>query len=99
MAKRPTQYWVIEGHDGTSLLFQHEINVGQITEKRLKELLRALAAKISLTEQEIICSYAKRGTKVHTNLLDVQFLEGKKFMYSCGTNPYVTAHVETARAL
>ena len=92
--KGSRKYWKIQGWDGAERLFEHKIYVGQITLRQLFELLKALTAKISLNEDEIISSYAKKGTKAYLNYLEVQHLEGKKFMYSCGTNPFVTAVVE-----
>ena len=88
------QYWKITGYDGLSTLFEHKIYTGQISENKLKELLKALTSKISLSEEEIISSYANKGTKIYFNHLEVQSLEGNKPMYSCGTNPYVTAVIE-----
>jgi len=83
------------GLDGVETIFEHKIYVGQITENQLRNLLQVLFAKLALTEGEIIKSYAKKGTKAHSSHIDeVQKLDGKKFMYSCGTNPYVTATVE-----
>ena len=98
-SKRNKQYWLIEGYDGLNRLFEHKIYVGQITNNNLKELLKVLTSKISLTEREIISSYAKKGTKAHQNFLVVQHLEGDKFMYSCGENPYVTATAHNENSL
>lgn len=83
------------GRDGFETLFEHKIYVGQITENQLRKLLQVLFAKLALTEEEIIKSYAKKRTKAHSShIAEVQKLEGSKFMYSCGTNPYVTATAE-----
>ncbi|RUO29549.1 hypothetical protein [Aliidiomarina soli] len=93
--KQGRQYWKIVGREGFETLFEHKIYVGQITENQLRNLLQVLFAKLALTEGEIIKSYAKKGTKAHSSHIDkVQKLDGKKFMYSCGTNPYVTATAE-----
>lgn len=86
-------HWKIQGWDGTTKLFEHRINVGQITDKRMNDLIKVVAAKISLSEHEIISGYAKKGTKAYSNYLEVQKLEGEKYMLSCGTSPYVTAVV------
>ena len=87
-------YWIIRGMNSLSVLYEHKIYFGQITRRQLEELLKTLTAKISLTEKEIISSYAKKRTKAHSNFLEVKYMEGSKFMCSCGTNPYVTAHIE-----
>jgi len=86
--------WEIQGWDGTELLFQCTIGVGQITQIKMEELIRTLTAKISLNEREILSSYAKKGTKAHFDHLEVQYLEGKTVQISCGTNPYVIATVK-----
>lgn len=94
MSNRNTKrYWLIKGWDGIEEIYEERILVGQITENRLKELLRTLTAKLALTEREIIASYAKRRTRVHHDYLEVSLLNGNKYMYSCGDNPYVTAEV------
>ncbi|MCK9604829.1 MAG: hypothetical protein M0R33_00070 [Methylomonas sp.] len=88
------QYWVIQGWDSCTLLFEHKIYVGQISEKRLRELLKVLTSKVSLSEDEIISSYANRRAKVHFNYLEVRLENGDKYGYSCGTNPFVIATIE-----
>ena len=89
-----TRYWKIQGWDSTKKLYEYKVKLGQITENGMKELLRTLTAKHALTESEIISCYAKKGTKIHSDLLEVQRLSGKKFTLSCGTNPYTIAMVE-----
>ena len=97
--KSDKKIWVIQGFDGTTKLFEHTIDVGQISAPKLQELLKTLTAKISLTEREIIRDYAKRGTRAHTSFLEVTHLQGGKFGYSCGTNPYVIAIAEHVAVL
>jgi hypothetical protein len=92
------KYWLIRGWDGFNLIFEEKINVGQITERQLKELLKALTGKVALSENELVSSYAKKGTRTYQNFLEVQFMEGNKYMYSCGDNPYVTAEIEIEHA-
>jgi len=87
------RYWKIQGRDSTKILFEFKVKEGQITEKRVKELLRVLTAKYGLDDSEIISSYAKKGTKIYSNHLEVQKSIGKKYMLSCGSNPYVLAVV------
>ena len=64
------QYWKIVGRDGFGTLFEHEIYVDQITENQLRSLLQVLFAKLALTEEEIINSYAKKGTKAHSSHIE-----------------------------
>ena len=88
------RYWKIQGWDSTKKLFEFKVKLGQITENGMNDLLRALTAKYALDDSEIISSYAKKRTKIHSNYLEVQRLTGKKYTLSCGTNPYVIAVVE-----
>jgi len=92
--RNSTRHWKIQGWDSFTKLFEHRIKVGQITQNKMEDLLRTLTAKIALNEEEIICSYSKKGTKIHHDYLIVQYLEGNKYTLSCGTNPYVIAVVE-----
>lgn len=93
-ARTPIRYWKIQGWDSSTKLFEHRVKVGQITENKMKGLLRTLTAKVALNENEIISSFAKKGTKIYSDYLVVQNLSGNKYTLSCGTNPYVIAVVE-----
>ena len=86
------RYWKIQGWDSTTKLFEHKIAVGVVPD--IKILLKVLTAKVALTEEEIISSFVKKGTKSHCDHLVIQNLQGNKFMWSCGSNPYVIAVVE-----
>lgn len=86
------RYWEIVGYDGTEKIFKRKIKFGCYTEKQMKQLLMALAAKTGLDVEEIVGAYAKRGTKVSNELLDVQ----RDPMYAtltCGVNPHFVARV------
>ena len=83
-------FWLVAGWRGTKKLFEFKVPMGCYTEEGVKALLRALTAKHALTESEIIGSYARRNTKLNSGLLEVQRYT-KPYMFSCGTNPYVTA--------
>lgn len=59
MAK-PKHFWRIRGYgDGFKTIFDTVIPAGSITEPRLVELLKCLAAKEALTPDEIIGEYVK----------------------------------------
>jgi len=94
MTKKDKKYWKIQGWDGTNLLFERKVLLGQVTERSMKELLRTLTARIALSEDEIISSYAKRRTKTYYNHLEVTRPKAGSFMLSCGDGPFVTATVE-----
>jgi len=84
-------YWKIEGWDGETLLFERYLLRGQITEKSMKLLLPALVAKMSLNYDEIINSYAKRGTKIYNSHLEVRYSNGNQYMLTCGDTPCANA--------
>ena len=88
------KYWRIQGWDGSSLLFERKVLFGQITECSMKNLLRTMVAKLSLDEDEIISSYAKKRTKIYFNHLEVNRNRGGPYGFTCGNNPYVTAVIE-----
>lgn len=85
-------YWHIVGYDGTEIIFEKKIKNGCFSDSQIEQLLRALTAKAGLDCDEIVGAYAKRGTKVSTELLHVErdFQSGTLI---CGTNPYFIAKV------
>jgi hypothetical protein len=86
MSKR---YWLIEGYDSCTKLFEKKVGIGQFTDGQLRQVLKALVAK-RLDDCEIVGGYAKRGTKIATTTLDVQH---DRLTYSCGCNPFFTARI------
>lgn len=94
--QRAERYWRIQGHDGSTEIFDQTFSVGQMTEKNVKELLRALVAK-SLSPLEVIGGYAKKRTKLSNCFLDIRKendIERRRTIYHCGPNPYFVAFVE-----
>lgn len=66
--------------------------LGQFTEKQMKQLLMALAAKAGLDYDEIIGAYAMRRTKIANDFLTVR----KDSAYptlTCGHSPHFAASV------
>lgn len=86
MSKR---YWLIEGYDSATKLFEKKVDVGQFTDGQLRQLLRALVAK-RLNDCEIVDAYAKRGTKIANNILDVHI---DYPIYMCGCDPCFTVRI------
>jgi hypothetical protein len=86
MSKR---YWLIEGYDSFTKLFEKKVDIGQFTDGQLRQLLRALVAK-RLDDCEIVGAYAKRGTRIANNILDVHHDYPP---YMCGCNPCFTARI------
>jgi len=97
--KEPKRCWRIRGYDSLTPIFDQSIPVGQMTERNMKELLRALVAR-DLLPHELIGAYAKPGTNRYLVFLEIQKEtqhEERRTLYSCGDNPYYTADVETCR--
>lgn len=87
MSKR---YWLIQGHDGVATTFKTKVGIGQFTSDQIRDLLKALTAKMGLTCDEIVGAYAKRGTKIANDHLAVHH----DFpTYMCGSNPFFTASI------
>ncbi len=86
--------WRIEGFNGLNKVYQEDINIGLLTEKRIQLLLQTLTAKESLDHSEIVGALVRRKSKQANNLLDVVHHKPNP-EYSCGQNPYFTARVVT----
>ncbi|MFZ3234056.1 MAG: hypothetical protein WA184_01645 [Stellaceae bacterium] len=90
MAQR--HYWRICGHKKFDIFFDQTIPAGCIADDQLKELLKCLTAKATLSYKEIVGAYVKRKTKRAHGLLNVQ---GDGFGYFCGNDPsFVAALVD-----
>lgn len=96
MSKKANRFWKIQIYDGLTLLYEQKVLFGQITESSMKDLLRVLVAKHSLSEPEIVASFAKKRAKIHSDHLEVNSLQGGSYGYTCGDNPYATAIIENA---
>ena len=64
--------WIIERYKGLNVIAQYTIPSGQITEEKLKYLLKTLAAKHELTDEEIIPCFLKKNTKKYWDYLEVK---------------------------
>lgn len=94
MPCKAEKLWKLQVYDGLTLLYEQKVRFGQITERSIADLLRALVAKHSLSEAEIVGSFAKKGTKIRNDLLEVERLRGGAYGYTCGESPYATATIE-----
>lgn len=84
--------WRLEGYDGERLIFEMMVPLGVFTDGQMRDLLRALTAKASLTNEEIVGAYAKRKTKIANDLLEV--LRDTRYpTFLCGVNPHFVASV------
>lgn len=84
------RYWRIRGYDGSNKIFDESIPVGCLSEGRLEELLKCLAAKGGLSYREIVGAYVRRKTKLAHELLQVH-KNGPHPEYSCGHDPSFVA--------
>ncbi len=91
------RYWEIAGYQGTEKIFERKIKLGCYTESQMKQLLKALAAKVGLNTDEIVGAYAKRGTKDANELLEVR-RDPKFATLTCGINPHFVARVVKERS-
>ena len=94
MSSTQANKWLIQVWDGQNLLFEKEVNFGQITESSMKHLLKSLVSKFSLDGDEIVCSYAKKGTKIYAEHLGVRNYDNKTYKLSCGSNPFAIATIK-----
>jgi hypothetical protein len=93
----PKRCWRIRGYDGSTDIFDQSVPIGQITESSMKELLRALVAK-SLSPREVVGAYAKRGTRISNEFLEIHKenqVDKRRTLYTCGTNPHFIATTDT----
>jgi hypothetical protein len=79
MAKKFWRIGVVKGYE---TLFRETIPAGSITDAKLRELLKCLAAK-TMSYEDIVGGYVKRKTKLAHWFLDIQ---GDGLSYSCGVN-------------
>jgi hypothetical protein len=86
------EHWKIEGYDGTTLIYAENVRRWYISDSKIKEILKILAAKAGLTCEEIIGAYSRKNSARHNKLLEVHTdIKGKA--YSCGDNPHFTAQL------
>ncbi len=89
MAKR---FWRVRGYKQFELIYDVTIPIGCITESKIKELLRCLAAKDGLDYREIVGAYVKRKTKLANEHLNLGKY-GPYPEYTCGEFPHFVAIV------
>jgi hypothetical protein len=84
------RYWRITGYEGYDTIFDKTIPYGSLTESQLKQLLKCLLAKASLSYEEIVGAYVKRKTKLAHSHLDVS-RSGPYQEFYCGGDPMFVA--------
>jgi len=89
--------WHIRGYDGTTEICNQTVPVGQMSQKKLEELLRALAGR-GLSSCELANAYANRNTKRYNGFLQVRtenYDVKRRTNYYCGQNPHYSATTVT----
>jgi len=84
------RYWLIEGYDGLTKIYERKVEGSHLTENQVPPMLMTLAAKAGLTLDEIVGAYARRRSKTRNDLLRVQ-RDGPRLRFTCGENPYFIA--------
>jgi len=87
-----SRHWHIQGFDSTTPIVDVKVRIGELSEKRLKELLVSLAARAGHTYDEILGAYVRRRTRLANDLLLVH-RSGPHPVYMCGSNPHFIARV------
>jgi hypothetical protein len=91
---RKRRYWRIMGYKSLKPIYEEDVLVGRYSEREMENLLRALVSRAGLTYREIVESYARSNARRNKGLLEVQRESGpKKFILSCGSNPYFIASI------
>ena len=72
MFVRVAEYWKIQVFDGLALLYEGKIPCSQIGSRKLDAMLVVLAAKHGLDDDDIVSSYANKGTLRHTRQPNVK---------------------------
>ena len=87
------KYWKICGYDSTKVIFEKIVPFNSLTNNKMKEALRTLAAQAGLNSDEIVECHFKKNSLGVRQLLDVRISSDGNFMMSCGGNPHFTAVV------
>jgi hypothetical protein len=87
------RYWRIEGYDSLTKIYDQEVEVSCFSEKQIRALLMALAARAGLGFAEIVGAYARRRSRIANDLLSVRRESRPYPIFSCGGNPHFIARV------
>ena len=88
------RYYEIKVFDGAEPMFEFEVAVGQIGERRLRDLIQALVVKHSLTPEEIVAGYLKRNVRGYRGLPEVRQDGGvRRFQLLCGDGIHAIVRV------
>ncbi len=84
----------IKVYDSTELLFECSLPVGNIGQRRIEELTRALVAKHGLSDDEIVAAHLNRNTRGYKPLLEVRQDRGaQRFQLLCGEGVHAVVRV------
>ena len=89
-------HWLIQGYDSQTKIYERRISIGQLTEKQVEALLKALVSKAGLTFNDIVGAFVKKRTRIANQLLAVN-RDGPGPRFMCGGNPFFTARTVSDR--
>ncbi len=87
------RFFEIKVHDGEELLFERQVPVGQIGDRRLKDLLQALVVKHALTPEEIVDGHLNRNARGYRPLPEVRQDRGEGHHLMCGDDIHAVVRV------
>lgn len=87
-------HWLIRGYESTKKIFERKVKYGVFSEQQIQTLLMVLAGT-DLNFDEILGACARKGTKIHTDLLKVEHEASQSvYIYTCGRgNRYFIAEI------
>ena len=66
------KYWCIRGFDSTQMIFEKFVPLACFSRTQIEAVLKALTARASLSYEEIVGAYARRGRKESNDLLEIR---------------------------
>ncbi len=87
------RFYEIKVYDGMELLFERQVSVGRIGERRLRDLLQALVVKHALTLEEIVDGHLNRNAPGYRLLPEVRQDHGEGHHLMCGDGVHAVVRV------
>jgi hypothetical protein len=88
----PPTKWVIRGYDSQKMIYSTHISSGLLSNRQMEALLKTLTAKASLTFDEIVGAYVRRGSSRSNQHLEITH-DGAHHQICCGSNPHFIAKI------
>lgn len=92
---KKVKVWDISLSESANVIFQIDIPLGCITERKVEELLRCLVAKKGLSFNEISDSFCKKNSKKYATHLELNVVRRKNnYSILCGNSIYAIATIK-----